>query len=322
MRASTRHINIDGSSGSPNLAVLSFEAPSDGPCVVITANVHGDEVTGLVAAQRLCAVLESGLRRGRVVLFPSLNPGGLAANTRGVPADGADLTRSFPGRRRGRASERLADVIWTEVTREKPDVVIDLHADSAASIPYALLDRAVRPGTVARRELTRRLGELGAATGLTVVNDYPEDLYLRYGLDRSLAGALVNKATIPAITVEAGPRRRIDPVSVQAAVGAVCGVLASLGVIDGPAEPHPTRVDGVSWRREGAPRTQLTGWFDAVLEPGDLFARGQVLGHVRHVDGRVLEAVTASAAGLVLSWAEATWATAGSVVGTIAVKER
>lgn len=322
MRASTRHIQIDGSVGTPPLSVLTLEATENGPCVVVAANVHGDEVTGLVAVQRLSEQLSGVLRRGRVVLFPSLNPGGLAASTRGVPADGADLNRCFPGRRRGRASERLADVIWTEITGQKPDAVIDLHADSAASIPYALLDRAVRPGTVTRRELTRRVGELGAATGLTVVNDYPEELYLRYALDRSLAGALVNKAMIPAVTIESGPRRRIDPGAVDAALGAVHGVLASLGVVAGPATLHPTRVDGVSWRREGAPRTQITGWFDPRLEPGQTFERGQELGVVRHVDGRVLESVSAAVDGLVLSWSETTWAAAGSVVGTIAVRER
>jgi hypothetical protein len=47
-----------------------------------------------------------------------------------------------------------------------------------------------------------------------------------------------------------------------------------------------------------------------------------VLGRVRHVDGHVLDEVIAQSDGLILSWSEASWAAAGSVVGTVAVRER
>ncbi|MFK7929197.1 MAG: hypothetical protein AB8H79_13470, partial [Myxococcota bacterium] len=162
---------------------------------------------------------------------------------------------------------------------------------------------------------------LGTATGLTVVNEYPADLYVRYNLNHSLAGALVNKRQCAAVTIEAGARRFADPTAVTAMVDAVLGVLTHLNM-DVPA-PTPTHVavEGGPWRRQAGPRTQVAGWLDPMVPPGQTFRRGELLARVRNVDGRILEALQAQRSGLVLSWVESTWVTAGSVVGTLAVQE-
>ncbi|MFK7931662.1 MAG: succinylglutamate desuccinylase/aspartoacylase family protein, partial [Myxococcota bacterium] len=143
MRPTTRHIIVDGEAAPP-LPVITFAARQPGPTVVVTANMHGDETTGLFAAHALIErITPAGPGRGTLVFMPSLNPEGLKNASRVVPTDGNDLNRAFPGRRRGRAAERMAERIWRELGQLKPDVVIDLHADSALSIPYALLDRPV-----------------------------------------------------------------------------------------------------------------------------------------------------------------------------------
>jgi hypothetical protein len=321
MNAHARHIPIETEGVGPALPLVVIQAERPGPTVVVTANLHGDEITGLAAAHRLADRLPGELKAGSVLLYPSLNPAGLAAGTRGLPADGGDLNRVFPGRRRGKASERLADVVWREVTGRDPAVVIDLHADSAASVPYCLLDRPVGLAGVERAHMAATLEQIGVATGLTVVQDYPADLYLRYALDRSLAGALVNKARIPAVTLEAGPRRRIDPPAVDAVVSAIYGVLALFSMVDVEVVPHPSRVPGGPWRRAPGPRVGQDGWLDAEVAAGQPFRAGARLGWLRGLDGRLLEKVVADQDGVVLSWVESPWATAGSVVGTWAVAE-
>jgi len=322
MRATTRQIHLDGDRSVPPLPVHTLVAEDPGPTVIVTANIHGDETTGLAAASRLVeALVEAGLKSGTAVILPTLNPAGLAAATRAVPGDGGDLNRVFPGKRRGRTSERLASRIWEELRALKPQAVIDLHADAAASIPYALLDRPVAHSGAGARRMRDALERLGAASGLTVVHEYPPELYLRYALDRSLAGALVNKAKVPAVTIESGPRRILDPAAVQASVGAVRGILAELGVARGAVDPHPSRVQGGPWRRHAAPRCQVAGWLDPVIAPGGTFSRGDVIARIRTTGGRVIEQIQATRSGLVLSWIEATWLTAGTVTGTLAVRE-
>ena len=181
------------------LTVVTITAPPDrrrggkGPVVVVTANVHGDECTGIGAILRLMPVLEERLQRGTVHLYASLNPEGLERRSRRVPDDDQDLNRLFPGDPAGSPSERLAHAVWTDLCARDPDLVVDLHADAPASIPYALLDRATGLRPANRGPLEERARRLAEASGLTVLHEYPEDRYARYRLDRSLTGAVLNR---------------------------------------------------------------------------------------------------------------------------------
>ncbi len=292
-----------------------------GPVVVVTANVHGDEVVGVAAAHALDESLASTLCRGSVALYPSLNPRGLASLVRVQPDDGVDMNRVFPGDRHGTAASRSAAAIWTDVLARSPHALVDLHSDSSVSVPYVIVDRATMLRSGAREEMESRLGVLAAATGLLVLHEYPSDEYVRFRLDRSLAGAMVNHAGVPALTLEIGARRTVDPRAVRVASHAVLRVLHSLGMLSEPPPPPDDRPAPGRWRRSAAPRVQAAGLFTPAIAPGATFAEGQVLGTVRALDGTVREVLRADAAGLVVSWSETPWVEPRGVPGTLALKE-
>lgn len=314
---------IDLGVGQPSIAVVSLTATEDGPTVVVTANVHGDEVTGLAAVHELDRLLAVSLRRGTAVLVPSLNPEGLEQQSRAQPSDGVDLNRVFPGDPTASAvgASRTAGRVWLGLHRHSPDAVIDLHADSALAIPYAIVDRSVRLAGAARQRMDRALEGLAEATGLTVLREYPDELYRRFRLDQSLAGAMVNHARVPAITLEVGPRRAVAPTAVQVMVHAVLRIFHHLQLIDEAPPPSPTRRQGGPWRRSSAPKVSATGLFVPSRAPGETFRRGDVLGEVRNLQGTAIEIVRAAADGLVVSWSENAWVTARSVPGTIGLMD-
>lgn len=287
----------------------------DGPVVAIVGNLHGDEVTGLFVAHELDRWLPEALVRGRVVLYPSVNPAGLAHRVRTVGLEGGDLNRAFPGDRVGPVAERLAAALWSELVERQPAIVIDVHADSAQAVPYALLDREITGNAAVAAAIDRAAG----ASGLTVVSDYPADEYKRYNLDRSLTGALVNRAAIPALTIEVGPRRHADPRAVAIAFDAIRGILASLGMIDGQV-PEPPDCGG-PWRRSTAWRAGHDGVLVPMVVAGVRFSAGDVVAEVRTVEGIMIQRVRADRAGFVLSWPDAVWVAAGSPVGTFAVPD-
>lgn len=299
----------------PTVPVLLHEQ-GDGPSVVITANVHGDEVTGVAVVHAVDRWLSERLERGRVALYPSLNPEGLRSGARRF-GDGGDLNRAFPGSARGGAANRAANAIWTDLMRRSPVAAIDLHTDSAVAEPYALVDRAVHR-KADRQSLEAQAVSLASASGFRVLREYPDAEYVRYSLDRSLAGALLNRAAVPTVTLEVGPRRVIDPAAVSIALAAVCSMLSSLGVVDGLSTPEP--VAG-RWRRSAAPRAELSGVFIPSISPGASFESGQVLGAVRTLAGEPLAELRAPGRGVVVSWAEGSWVDAGSTVGTLALEE-
>ena len=125
------------------LVMHHLETGIKGPKLVITANIHGDECIGFAVVVALLNRLPALLKKGEVVLYPSLNPTGLRRMTRTYPEDGQDLNRLFPGDSQGSASQRHVHTIWSSIENDKPDLLFDLHTDSPLSIPYVILDRKV-----------------------------------------------------------------------------------------------------------------------------------------------------------------------------------
>ncbi|RME21713.1 MAG: hypothetical protein D6798_17500 [Deltaproteobacteria bacterium] len=305
--------------GVAEIPVVTVAAPRPGPVAVVTANLHGDECTGVGVVHRLRHQLPKLLVRGTVHLFPSLNPGGLRDGRRELPGDSRDPNRCFPGDPDGSPAERLAAAVWHHVLSLHPDLLIDLHTDAARAIPYAILDRVVRGPW--RQRVEARCQELAAASGLTVLREYPRARYLRYGLDHSLPGALVNGEGIPAVTLEVGPRRVLVPEAVDIATTAALGVLTAAAVVDCPAPTHPSRVGGGPWRRESGPRTSHPGVLEVIPDPGVRFPRGEVIGRVRSLDGRTLQELAAAADGFVVAVPDRCWVTASMACATLAVAD-
>jgi len=303
------------------LPVLTVEGQQPGPTVIVTANIHGDEVTGLGAVHTLTDVLSSRIQCGRIHLYPSLNPDGLAARTRKVPPDGQDLNRLFPGQAQGSPVERMAHTIWDDMAARRPDLVIDLHADSPISIPYAITDRAVAIRGSQRQELEQKCELLAQASGLTVLREYPDAQYTHYGLQRSLAGAVTNNLGIPAITIECGPRLYIQQQAVEIVMNSVLGILNAQGLVNYEAAPHSTQIQGGPWKRGAGPRASVAGVVKHLVAPGTQVTRGQAIAEIRSLAGDLLERLCSQESGFVVSLTERAWVGPGVSACTLATPE-
>jgi hypothetical protein len=288
----------------------------NGATLAITANVHGDEVTGVAAVHHLDGWLGRNLLRGKVVLLPSANPRGLATGDRRF--GGRDMNRCFPGSARGGVANQAAAKLWKVLGRQQLDAAIDLHADSPSAAPYALVDRAAHVPRPERDQLEAAAEGLARASGLLWMREFPDEEYLRYRLDKSLAGALTNQARIPAVTLEVGPCRIVDHASVATMVRAVIGICAHLNLVDSaPVDSDPRG----PFRRGTTPRVNIDGILVPLVPPNQAFSRGQVIAEVREVGGKVRESIRADCPGVVVSWVEGAWVNQGATVGTLALEE-
>lgn len=287
---------------------------------MVTANLHGDECAGIGAVYRLVERLPELLQCGTVHLYPSLNPEGLLRGSRELPVIQADLNRAFPGRASGDRAARHAWRLWRDILSRQPDVVIDLHTDSGAAIPYAIVDRVVR-GTRPHL-LASRCTELASASGLTVLSEYPQDQYLRYRLDRSLPGALVNNQGIAAVTLEVGPRRFMTLEAVELATQCALGVLTAARVLSLAAPRHPSVVPGGPWRRASGPSVTAEGVFVPLVRPGQWLAASDLIGTVRALDGSIRQRMAMRKPGFIVSLSERTWVRPGQTCATLGISDR
>ena len=120
----------------------------EGPTVLFTGGIHGDEYEGPIAVSRLARVLDPAKVRGRVIMMPAVNIPAVLNDTRLSPVDNRDLNRCFPGDPRGTFSEMLAHFL-DSVILPHVDVSVDLHTAGhsmdAACPPTCTISRMPRP---------------------------------------------------------------------------------------------------------------------------------------------------------------------------------
>ena len=126
-------VSYDWTVGSYKLAegtaeeneVIVYTSVNPGPVIYIVGGIHGDELAGWHAANRLKDQLRPIC--GTVYILSPANRSGAAAETRTVTGSG-DLNRAFPGDSESEdAALRIAASIFADVARVQPDFVLDLH---------------------------------------------------------------------------------------------------------------------------------------------------------------------------------------------------
>jgi N-alpha-acetyl-L-2,4-diaminobutyrate deacetylase len=112
----------------------------EGPTVLLTGAVHGDEYDGPIALSNLVRSIDAARVKGRLIIVPFLNQLALRAAQRISPLDQMDLNRSFPGDPAGRPSEMLAHWVATRLV-PLADVVIDSHTGGTKTswIPLVMM---------------------------------------------------------------------------------------------------------------------------------------------------------------------------------------
>lgn len=102
----------------------------DGPTVLFTACLHGDEINGTEIVRQLIVQKINKPKRGTIICIPIINIFGFINKTREFP-DGRDLNRVFPGSKTGSLASRFAYYILKEIMPHV-DYVIDYHAGGAS----------------------------------------------------------------------------------------------------------------------------------------------------------------------------------------------
>lgn len=113
-----------------SLPVAVINGRRDGPTVLVSGAIHGDEINGVEICRRVLKRLDPRKLSGAVIVVPVVNVFGFLANDRYLP-DRRDLNRSFPGSKRGSLTARLAHLFITEIV-DPADIVIDLHTAAGA----------------------------------------------------------------------------------------------------------------------------------------------------------------------------------------------
>ena len=212
--------------GDPvEVPVTVVNGAHDGPAVLITAGLHGDELNGVKVAQEVAARYDPDDLHGALVVVHVANVPGFIAQQRDVPIYDQDLNRSFPGKPRSNTAERMAHVIHERFVAAA-DYGLDLHTSTRnrTTMYHVRAD-------MANPEVDRIARAFGA------------NLILSGEADPGSLRSVATNGGTPTITVEMGTAHRFQQPLIERAVEGTESVLAELGVL--PAEP----VDWPGWLR-------------------------------------------------------------------------
>jgi len=240
-----------------HLSVRVVHGREPGPCLFLTAAIHGDEINGVEVVHRVVHSPRMRRLRGTLLAIPVVNIYGFLQQNRYLP-DRRDLNRCFPGSAGGSLAARLAYTLESEVVAHA-DAGIDLHTGS--------LHRSNLPqirGFFEDPEVRR----LADAFGAPVMLDSPP----REG---SLRGMCAER-NVPLVVYEAGQALRFDKLAIGAGVRGVFSVLQELGMLrhtkGSKRKPASLLARSSSWVR--APGS---GVLRAATDLGARVAKGQRL---------------------------------------------
>jgi predicted deacylase len=290
------------------LPVIIAQGKEEGPCIWLTAGIHGPEQAGPAVIYRLITQKLVDQLRGTIVAIPALNPAGLRTMERRPYHVDDDPNRLWPdGKSEGHRDpdKGFPSSLETAFKRlfasiaSSADFLIDYHNSWTGSISFAIRDRILyrtdedAAGNQAGAEkLAAQLDSMLRAYGHTTVNEFAVDKYIDMKLHRSTSAAALLQAGIPAFTVELGTGHMPDWSIVAAAGAGTRNVLRWAGML--PSLPEQIEgivvVDaGFPVRRLRAPRVKQACVALHLLEGGDRVGIGDPVAELYDIWGRPLE---------------------------------
>lgn len=247
---------------------LAVIARGEGPTVLITGAIHGDEYEGPIVINELIRNLPAEQVKGRLILLPCANTPALRASMRVSPIDNKNLARVFPGNPWGTPTEQIAAWIHDDIF-PLCDFYIDLHSGGSSLFieesAQVVVTEELSPLV---REQSEAMARAFGAT-LTVVTN-------NMGDPRTSCGAAANLG-LPAIAAEMGWNGSVSPGGVRRTRSAVERVLNHLGVINTEAQPAEPSLQ-VFIPAGGNLLSPGDGWFEPVVEIGDDVQAGDLAG--------------------------------------------
>jgi predicted deacylase len=304
------------------LPVILAQGREEGPCLWLTAGIHGPEQAGPAVLYRLITQALVDQLRGTIVAIPALNPAGLRTSQREpyhvdkdpnrLWPDGKPKKPPDPDREPPSSLEQAYARLYDEIVASA-DMLIDYHNAWTGSIPFAFRDRVLyradggaaklqgegpqaegQQGEARKAEaeaLSEKQGEMLQAFGHTIIREFPAEKYIDEDLHRSTSGSVLLLDHAPSFTVELGGGQMPDPAIVAAAAAGTRNVLRWAGMLEGEPEPIegvPVIDLGFPVRRCMTPRVAEACVVLHRVESGDRLQVGDPVAEVRDVWGRPL----------------------------------
>jgi hypothetical protein len=265
------------------LSTHVIHGQTDGPCLFISAAIHGDEINGVEIVRRLLHSPKINNIRGTLITVPVVNVYGFVRQSRYLP-DRRDLNRTFPGSETGSLAARLA-YAFMQVVVAKSTHGIDLHTGAIHRDNLPQIRASFKPGDITEIMVK--------AFGTPVVLNAE----IRDGSLREAAATL----GVPVIVYEGGEALRFDEIAIRAGVRGILRVMRVLGMLKPLRRPKSKpRNESVIANTSQWVRAPQSGILRALVPLGAKVEKGERLGLISDPLGEKEEPVSATVSGIII----------------------
>lgn len=274
------------------IPVTVIRGRTPGPTLALIAGTHGSEVAPIIALHHVRANVNPEALRGTLILVHVANmPSYLHRTIYRGPWDAKNLNRSYPGRPDGSVSERIANVITSEVI-QRADYLVDMHAGDG--------NESLRPYTYwSSLGINPRADSISREMALAWGNDL---IVIDNNRPRDLAASIYTQNTAhlrgkPSITTESGWLGVPASEMIDRNVSGSMRLMRYLGMLPGSREMETAPV----WLSPTEVLTSPgTGVWIHDVERGQFVGKGAVIGRLVDFFGDPIAEVKAPFDGIVL----------------------
>lgn len=265
-----------------NIPVMVRRSKINGPVVLFSAGIHGDEINGVEIVRQMISQKINKPKRGTIICIPIINIYGFVNKSRDFP-DGRDLNRVFPGSKKGSLASRFAFHILNDIM-PLIDYAVDFHAGGASRFNAPQI---------------RIIDNNPELKALADVFNAPFTLY-----SKNLTGSFRNaseKLNVKMLLFEGGKSLDINPEIAWEGVSGSKRLLAHLDMLDpGHAVEQPGAptiyIDKSSWIR-----AKCSGLLHDYNSIGKFVEKGDVLGIITDPFGKFERKVKAPNDGYIIN---------------------
>lgn len=283
-----------------HIPIIVERSKKEGPVVLFTAGLHGDEINGTEIVRELIVKKINKPKRGTIICIPVINIFGFVNQTREFP-DGRDLNRIFPGSKTGSLASQFAYYILKEIIPHI-DYAIDFHAGGAQRFNAPQI--RIVPNNAELKTLSDVFGA-------------PFTLY-----SNNISGSFrssCDKMNVKMLLFEGGKSVDINNGVTKEAVEGTKRFLLHFGMLKNKHEiskPHQTiYIETSDWIR-----ANFSGMFHGLKQIGSFVTKGELLAKISDPFGKVSHKLKAPHDGYLINVNDAPIVYQGDAVFHISTK--
>ncbi len=245
--------------------IIVERAREDGPTILITGGIHGDEINGVEIVRQIVSKGYNKPTKGMVICIPVVNIFGFLNQTREFP-DGRDLNRMFPGSKNGSLASLFAFHLMKDIVPHA-DYCLDFHTGGSDRFNAAQI--RINSGDEESLELANVFGAPFVVKSTRLAKSYRDSAI---------------KAGKKVLLYEGGKSLDIDETITTTGVNGALKVMQHLGMRDFSAElsennktknSAPVVIEKSKWVR-----ARNSGMFRSGVTLGNLYNKGDKIGSI------------------------------------------